>query len=97
MGHPKFSTPDMESPSPAEIELKVYQLICEHFPAVESLSLRVEDNLLESGAVDSLGLLVIVDLLETNFVIKVEDTDVVMENFGTVSSLARFVQSKRSS
>ena len=87
----------MEPNQLAELELKIQQLIAQHFPAVESLSLQAEDNLLESGAVDSLGLLLIVDLLETNFSIKVEDTDVVMENFGSVRTLARYVQAKKGS
>lgn len=87
----------METSQPAEIEAKIHQLIREHFPAVESLDLQAEDNLLESGAVDSLGLLVIVDLMETNFGIKVEDTDVVMENFGSIRALARYAQGKKGS
>jgi len=87
----------MEPSQPVEIETKIQQLLCEHFPAVASLSLQVEDNLLESGAVDSLGLLLIVDLLETNFGLKVEDTDVVMENFGSIRALSRYVQGKKRS
>lgn len=87
----------MEPSQLENLEPTIRQLIVQRFPAVESLSLTDEDNLLESGAVDSLGLLAIVDLLETNFGIKVEDIDVVMDNFGSIRALAQYVRQKKSS
>jgi acyl carrier protein len=87
----------MDTSPRADLEPEIRQLITQQFPAVESLGLGAEDNLLESGAVDSLGLLVIVNLLETKFGFKVEDTDVVMENFGSLRALARYVERRKTS
>ena len=51
--------------------------------------------LFESGLIDSTGFVMIVSYLETRFGIAVEGDDLVPENFGTIESIARLVESKR--
>ena len=51
--------------------------------------------LLDSGIVDSLGILDLVVFIEEEFGIVAEDHDLVPENFGTLASLTRFVQRRR--
>lgn len=51
--------------------------------------------LLEEGIVDSMGIFNIVGLLENSFGITVADEDLVPENFATIGSIARFVESRR--
>jgi acyl carrier protein len=51
--------------------------------------------LLESGVVDSTGVLEIVQFLESEFGVKVEDAEIVPENVDTISGLAAFVTKKR--
>ena len=67
----------------------------DQFPLAAQRDLGDEDSLLESGAVDSLGVLDLVGFLEERFGVHVEDEDVVGEHFESVAAMARFVESKR--
>lgn len=53
-----------------------------------------DDPLLDSGIVDSMGILQLVNFLESEFSINVDDEEVVPENFETMNSIAAFVGSK---
>lgn len=77
-----------------QIEARLLALVHKEFPLAKALDLQVDQNMLESGAIDSLGLLTIIDLVQTQFAIEVSDLDVTMENFGSVSNLARYIISK---
>lgn len=57
--------------------------------------IRRDLPLLESGILDSLGILQLVNFLGDELGVTVEDEDFVAENFETVGSLARFVAAKR--
>jgi acyl carrier protein len=54
-----------------------------------------ETSLLDSGLIDSTGILELVSFLESEFGIRVEDEEIVPENFETVTRIAAFVDSKR--
>jgi acyl carrier protein len=49
------------------------------------------DSLLESGVIDSTGVLEIVGFLEKTFQIQVKEEDLVPENLDTIQSIAKFV------
>mgnify|MGYP002759392808 CR=1 FL=1 len=51
-------------------------------------------SLLESGAIDSIGVLTLVTWLEEQFGIVVDDEDVVPENLDNIDSLVSFVRGK---
>lgn len=51
----------------------------------------VDDELLELGIIDSLGLLDIVLHLEDTYGVAVDDAEVTLDNFGSVSAIASFV------
>lgn len=53
------------------------------------------DHLLEKGIVDSLGFVEIVEEVESRFGVQVQDVDITEENFGSIDSIARYVESKR--
>ncbi len=74
----------------------ILQFILGRFPLARKSKLRTEDNLLESGVVDSMGVLDLVGFLESSFSITVTDDELTPENFQTVDSVARFVTGKRS-
>ena len=50
--------------------------------------------LIEEGIVDSLGIFQLVAYVEGEFGIRVEDEELVAENFATIADLARLVRSK---
>ena len=53
-----------------------------------------EDSLLRTGVITSLGVMELVDWIETTFGVRVDPSDITEENFDTVRSIARFVTSK---
>ncbi len=59
--------------------------------------IREDMALLESGILDSLGILQLVTFLGDELSVEVDDEDFVVENFETIGSLARFVARKQSS
>lgn len=69
----------------------LHQFILENYPKARQGILNAEDRLLEKGIIDSLGLLTLIDFLETKFQIKVSDLDVTEEKFGSIQSLANFI------
>lgn len=52
------------------------------------------EPLLGRGIIDSLGVMEIVEFLNTEFGIVVRDDDMTEENFGTLAGIARFVVSR---
>ena len=55
-----------------------------------------DDSLLESGILDSTGVLELIEFLEDQFGIEVSDTETVPDNLGSISGLTRFVLVKKS-
>lgn len=63
--------------------------------AAERKSFAPDENLLAQGIIDSMGILNLVDFLETRFGIKTSEDDLIPENFMTLEALRSFVQRKR--
>ncbi|MEW5754797.1 MAG: acyl carrier protein [Pseudomonadota bacterium] len=57
--------------------------------------LKNETSLLESGVVDSTGILEVIMFLENHFGIKVEDEEMIPENLDSINSIVSYVQRKR--
>lgn len=73
---------------------RIVAFILENFPLARKRPLAGDDNILESGIVDSLGILDLVSFLEQEFVIVVADDELIPENFQSVARLTRFVEQK---
>ena len=54
-----------------------------------------DDSLLESGVIDSMGVLQLVAFLERTYGIKVEDDDLMPENFDTIGAIAAFIEERQ--
>jgi acyl carrier protein len=50
----------------------------------------------EGGVIDSMSLWPLIVFIEERFGIKVEDTDIMQENFQTLRALTKFIDSKHS-
>ena len=61
----------------------------------QDASLSPDESLIESGIVDSLGILRLVAFIEENFSVVVDDIDVVPENFETINAMNALVERKR--
>ncbi len=75
-------------------EQQIRGYIVENFLLGEDDGFADSDSLLESGVVDSTGVLELVMFLETSFKIEVQDEDLVPENLDTIRDLASFVERK---
>jgi acyl carrier protein len=59
-----------------------------------SINLKEDDNLLDSGIVNSLGILQLVAFIEEGLGIQVPVEDVVYEHFQSVSQLATYLEAR---
>jgi acyl carrier protein len=57
--------------------------------------LNDEQSLLETGVVDSMGIMEVVQFIESEFGVLVEDEDISEQNLGTINGITRYVASKR--
>lgn len=73
----------------------IRNFISGNFPAVRKQNLGDTDLLLQSGIIDSMGILDLVEHLETTFDISVADDDLVPENFDSIETIAAFVEKKQ--
>lgn len=76
------------------IQETIRSFILEKFPAARRKGLTDNTPLLESGIIDSLGVLDVVAFLEPKFGMKIEDEELVPGNFRNVHSLTNFVEQK---
>lgn len=53
-----------------------------------------DDSLIESGVIDSTGVLELIEFLEDAFGITVDESETVPQNLGSISGIVRFVQAK---
>ncbi len=59
--------------------------------------LECDEALIAGDIMDSLGIFMLVAFLEKQFGIKIRPTDLVLENFETVSAILRLVEARQSS
>lgn len=67
------------------------------FPLFVRKKLSDKDSLLETGVVDSLGILEIVSFVESEFNPGLSDEDIVANNFNSVESISRLVSDRLAS
>jgi acyl carrier protein len=74
---------------------KIREFIVETFLfGADDGQLEDGDSLLESGVVDSTGVLELVGFLEEEFGIEVKDEELVPENLDSIDNLAAFIEKK---
>jgi len=76
-----------------EIQDKLVAFICESF-MVEPDEFNLEESLVDQGVIDSIGLVEISAFIEETFGIKVAETDMTRQNFGSVKKMVAFIVSK---
>ena len=78
------------------IHPSIRSFILKKFPAARRLDLKDDLPLLESGIIDSLGVLDVVGFLEQRFNVKIDDDELTPDNFANIKRLVSFVQKKSS-
>ncbi len=77
------------------VSARIREFILRQFPLAKRRPLSDDDSLLESGTVDSLGILELVNFVTEQFGIEVTDEDLQPENFDSIASLTTFVEQRR--
>lgn len=57
-------------------------------------ALSADFPLIEQGVVDSLGIMHLVSFIEAEYGIRVDDEELVPDNFASIGAIARFIGSK---
>jgi len=76
------------------IEQKIHVFLLEKFPLARTSHVSRDTSLLESGILDSLGILDVVAFLESEFAITIADEELVPDNFRSLGTLSAFVRQK---
>ena len=85
----------MDSAAADDTAELIHGFIKQRFPLASSKELTQDLSLLDSGVVDSLGVLDLVGFIEEQFGIAAQDEDLVPENFDSIDALTRFVEERR--
>jgi acyl carrier protein len=73
---------------------KIKSYIVENFLFGDDKGLEDTTSFLESGIVDSTGILELISFVEETFAIKVKDDELVPENLDSIVNLVQFITSK---
>jgi len=74
---------------------KIRQFVIQRFPLAQQRALDNEQDLLQTGVIDSLGILELVNFLAEEFGVVVADDELLPENFSSIRRLAVFVERKQ--
>jgi len=73
---------------------RIREFVLKQFPLARRKGLKPDEQWLETGLVDSLGILDVVSFLEAEFSVHVTDEELLPENFDSLSAVVEFVQKK---
>lgn len=75
-----------------EIRAAIRQFVIENFLMGDASSmLKDGESFLETGTIDSIGVLEVTAFLETTFELQVDDKDLVPENLDSVNNLTQYI------
>jgi len=74
---------------------RIREFVLGKFPLARKRGIKDRDALLETGVIDSMGVLEIVGFLEAEFLFQIADEELIPENFQNIERLAAFVNERR--
>ena len=78
------------------IRQQITEFITTNFLFDDSIKLRAEDSLLETGVIDSTGVLELVAFIEETYEITVEDEEIIPENLDSIINITSYITGKLS-
>ena len=81
---------------PVQVREQLKQFVIENFLFGQQTDFRDDESFLESGIIDSTGVLELVTFVEEGFGIKVQDSDLIPDNLDSIERLTAFVQRRLS-
>jgi acyl carrier protein len=79
---------------PQVLEGKLREFVLKHFPLARKHGVKPDEKWLETGMLDSLGILDLVHFLEEEVSIHVSDDELSPENFETFAEVVKFARRK---
>jgi acyl carrier protein len=76
---------------------KIRTFVVDNYLFGEAEKLGNSDSFMESGIIDSTGILELVRFLEATFDVKVADEDLIPDNLDSIEKIMAFVQAKQAS
>ncbi len=76
------------------VAARVREFISEFFYVTDPAALEDDRSLIDSGIVDSTGMMDVIVFLETEYGFHVEDEEMVPENLESIGQITRFVERK---
>lgn len=76
------------------VEREIREFVVENFLFGQDDELRDENSFLESGIIDSTGVLELVGFLEKRFTISIQDNELIPENLDSIERATEFVRRK---
>ncbi len=77
-----------------QIEHKIREFIINNLYYAEDNPIADEDSFLDTGVVDSMGVMELVAFIQAEFGVEVAQHEIVVENFDSICKLANFVRKK---
>jgi acyl carrier protein len=77
------------------LEDRIREFVLKQFPLARKTAVQAGGKWLETGMIDSLGILDLVHFLEEEFTFSVSDDELQPENFESLEAVAAFVVKKR--
>ncbi len=74
----------------------IHGFIVENFLFGDGEQLTNETSFLDSGIIDSTGILELITFLEDTYNIKIEDDELIPENLDNLNNVAKFIEQKNS-
>lgn len=78
-----------------DIKSQVRQFVLSNFYVADPASLRDDVSLLDSGVVDSTGIMEVISFLEQTYHMSVDESEMVPENLDSIRAIGDYVQRKR--
>ena len=86
----------MSDPSTDQIKEEMRHYVLNEFlPGEKTSNLHDDTPLRSSGIIDSVGLLRMIDFIESRYTIQVDAHEAGVENFDRIEDMATFIQNKR--
>ncbi len=76
------------------IKEKIRTYVLDNFVKDSGLVLKDDTSFLEEGIIDSTGVMELVVFIESTFGVRVEDEEIIPDNFESINLLTKYVQSK---
>ena len=79
----------------ADLKQTIKTFIVNNFTFGDETMVTDTDSFLETGIIDSTGILELVEFLEKEFAITIDDEELIPENLESIEKIALFLQQKR--